>query len=107
MDLRREIENARRKLDNEVEKLKLLTTFPELDIDAQKEAERTYFRIMNIKADLSGMEIRLLKETYPKADAIYQDVIINLIGEEGFSRLKSGMFIESCGWINGRKLYAL
>lgn len=49
----------------------------------------------------------LLHETYPQADAIYEDAIIDLVGEAGLAALREMRMVESCGSIYGRKLYAL
>lgn len=49
----------------------------------------------------------LLQEAYPQADAIYEDVIIDLVGEAGLMALRETRMVESCGSIYGRKLYAL
>lgn len=40
-------------------------------------------------------------------DAIYEDYIINLIGEEGFELLRYEKVLTVCGSINGRTLYVL
>lgn len=49
----------------------------------------------------------LLHETYPQADAIYEDAIIDLVGEARLAALREMQMVESCGSIYGRKLYAL
>ena len=41
-----------------------------------------------------------------KAEAIYEDVIISLVGETGLSLLREFHLIESCGIVQGKKLYA-
>ena len=48
-----------------------------------------------------------LKSTYPKADAIYEDIIINLLGREGLMALRESRLIELCGVLEGRRLYAI
>ena len=40
-------------------------------------------------------------------DAIYEDYIINLIGEEGFELLRYEKILTVCGSVNGRTLYVL
>ena len=40
-------------------------------------------------------------------DAIYEDYIIRVIGEEGFELLRYEGFLNTCGSINGRNLYTL
>ena len=44
---------------------------------------------------------------YPKADALYEDTIIKLIGMDGLIALREAHMIETCAMFNGRKLYAL
>ena len=48
-----------------------------------------------------------VRETYPKADAVYEDAIIALVGYEGLIALREMHLIETCGILYGRKLYAL
>lgn len=40
-------------------------------------------------------------------DAIYEDYIIRVIGEEGLELLRSECVLSTCGYINGRTLYVL
>ena len=40
-------------------------------------------------------------------DAIYEDYIINLVGFAGLNALRLHKYIESCGIVEGRQLYAL
>ena len=42
-----------------------------------------------------------------KVDAVYEDAIVNLVGKRGLQLLREFKLIESCGIINGNKLYAL
>lgn len=42
-----------------------------------------------------------------KVDAVYEDKIIDLIGKHGLDLIREFHLMESCGSINGRKLYAL
>lgn len=48
-----------------------------------------------------------LRSEYPKADALYDDTIIELIGMDGLIALRKAHMIETCAMFNGRKLYAL
>lgn len=48
-----------------------------------------------------------LKAAFPKADAIYEDTIIDICGREGLLCLREIRLIESCGIIEGRRLYAI
>ena len=42
-----------------------------------------------------------------KANAIYEDAIINLVGKRGLQLLREFHLIEACATFNGNKLYAL
>ena len=51
--------------------------------------------------------MRQLKAAFPKADAIYEDAIIDICGMEGLLSLRENHRIELCGVIEGRRLYAV
>lgn len=40
-------------------------------------------------------------------DAIYEDYIVRLVGQEGLTILRMHRLVESCGVVDGRQLYAL
>lgn len=40
-------------------------------------------------------------------DAVYEDYVIYLIGQEGFDILRRNKVLESCGSIDGRNLYTV
>ena len=40
-------------------------------------------------------------------DAIYENYVIELIGREGFDILRNHKILESCGSVNGRRLYTV
>ena len=40
-------------------------------------------------------------------DAIYEDYIIRVVGEEGFDVLRETKHLNTCGSVNGRNLYTL
>ena len=40
-------------------------------------------------------------------DAIYRDYIVGLVGVYGFNALVEHKLLESCGVINGRRLFVL
>ena len=44
---------------------------------------------------------------YPKGDAVYEDAIIDCLGINGLHLLKASHKIETCGILEGRKLYAI
>lgn len=50
-----------------------------------------------------------LTERYPKGivDAVYEDAIIDCVGINGLHLLKASHKIETCGILEGRKLYAI
>ena len=50
---------------------------------------------------------KVLKHHYPKADAVYEDTIIHLVGKEGLQALREAHKIETCATFHNRKLYAL
>ena len=41
------------------------------------------------------------------AETVYEDIIIELVGQRGLYLLREFRLIETCAVINGRKLYAL
>lgn len=51
--------------------------------------------------------LNLLRKHYPRADAIYEDVIIDICGMDGFESLRRNKCIEFCGTLYSRKLYAI
>ena len=50
---------------------------------------------------------KLLRKHYPRADTLYEDVIVEICGQDGFETLKNHGFIEFCGILYGRRLYAI
>ena len=50
---------------------------------------------------------KLLRKHYPRADTLYEDVIIDICGKVGFEALRKNKYIEACGYFYGRKLYAI
>lgn len=50
---------------------------------------------------------KLLRKHYPRADAVYEDTIIEICGQDGFESLKKNRYIEYCGYLYGRRLYAV
>ena len=49
----------------------------------------------------------VVEKASDKLDALYEDYIIHLVGEEGFELLRYEGFLTTCGSINGRTLYVL
>ena len=60
-----------------------------------------------LKDSLCDSLLLEIKSTFPNADAVYVDKIIETVGEDGFYYLIKGKKIELCGFNNGRYLYAL
>ena len=48
-----------------------------------------------------------LRDEFAKADALYEDTIIAHCGHDGLQLLREYNFIETCGVLDGRKLYAI
>ncbi len=49
----------------------------------------------------------ILKEETEGLDAIYENCIIDVIGRDGLQTLIENKRLESCGIVNGRRLYVL
>lgn len=49
----------------------------------------------------------ILKNESRNLDALYQDYILELVGVMGMDALIENKLVESCGVINGRRLYTL
>lgn len=49
----------------------------------------------------------IVKQECEGLDSIYEDYIIQLVGESGLNILKTFDLLETCGVINGRQLYVL
>ena len=48
-----------------------------------------------------------LKQETKGFEAIYEDYILDVIGEEGFELLRYAGFLNTCGSVGGRTLYTL
>ena len=51
--------------------------------------------------------MRQLKAAFQKADAIYEDTIIDICGSEGLLSLRESRLIELCDVLEGRRLYTI
>ena len=49
----------------------------------------------------------IVEKACDKLDALYEDYIISLVGNEGFELLRYAGLLSTCGSINGRTLYVL
>lgn len=63
--------------------------------------------VKKIEAKPVSYYLNLLRKHYPRADAIYEDAIIDICGQDGFEALRKNKCIEACGYFYGRKLYAI
>lgn len=63
--------------------------------------------VKKIEAKPVSYYLNLLRKHYPRADAIYEDAIIDICGQDGFEALRKNKCIEACGYLYGRKLYAV
>lgn len=50
---------------------------------------------------------RIMWAEFNSLDALYEDYIIHMIGIVGLNALRDNCLLESCGEVNGRKLYTL
>ena len=69
-------------------------------------ASRRAFAILKTK-DEARETLEALKRKYPGMETLYEDTIVSLIGEEGLYILRTHHLIETCGNLEGRKLYAI
>lgn len=49
----------------------------------------------------------ILKTDSQGLDAVYEDYILQLVGEEGFKALLQNNLLEACGAVSGRQLWAI
>ena len=77
----------------------------------EKMLKREIFTTNRVIRELDSLLLDLylleLRTAFPKAEALYEDTIIEVIGEENFIHLQSKGKIQLCACINGRRLYAL
>ena len=62
---------------------------------------------MNFNDILLDRFYKLMWCEFSNTDALYEDYIIHTIGTLGLNMLLSADRLETCGVINGRKLYTL
>lgn len=68
--------------------------------------KRNHFTVIKTEEQAKGA-LRALQRNYPNMETLYEDVIINTIGQDGLYALRKYHLIESCAVLNGRKLYAI
>lgn len=49
----------------------------------------------------------IIKQEIEGLDALYEDYIVHVVGVSGLTSLIEQKRIESCGVVNGRKLYSV
>ena len=49
----------------------------------------------------------LVKDELEGMDAVYEETILDLVGQHGLRALKENKLLEACGVLNGRQLYTL
>lgn len=69
-------------------------------------APRRAFAILKTEAQAKEI-LRDLKGMHPNMETLYEDVIVSAVGEEGLYALRCHHLIETCGMLEGRKLYAI
>lgn len=50
---------------------------------------------------------RIMWAEFQGSDALYEDYIIHVIGMVGLNAMRDNNLLESCGEVNGRRLYSL
>ena len=63
--------------------------------------------MLHLKCPSNEEILEVIKKEFPKADAVYEEKLISLIGNGAFKRLKDEGYIKLCGEIGGKKLYAI
>jgi len=58
-------------------------------------------------SDQLSFYYRIMWAEFQGSDALYDDYIMHMIGIVGLNALRDNNLIESCGAINGRRLYTL
>ena len=69
-------------------------------------APRRAFAILKTEAQTREI-LRDLKGIHSNMETLYEDIIIDTIGQEGLYALRSHHLIETCGMFEGRKLYTI
>lgn len=75
---------------------------------SEKSALKAYYAEQSAKENEAKFCYGAVQHRFQgKADAVYEDAIVDIVGVKGLQLLREFKLIESCGIINGRKLYAL
>ena len=101
--LRQYLEDAVRESPDEAKRIARIDILCRQLLVKYYEGDRTF-----VGKDLTGKSYYdILKAKYPKADTLYEDTIIRLVGYEGLKTLRENHLIETCAKFGDRKLYAL
>lgn len=49
----------------------------------------------------------LIRDELGGLDSVYEEAIVDLVGQHGLRALRENKLLETCGVINGRQLYTL
>ena len=80
---------------------------PILKMELKAELRMCLKRIRTLNDLLLDIYATEIKLTYPQADAVYEDRIVEIIGNHNLCHMVAKGKIQLCGCINGRRLYAL
>lgn len=62
---------------------------------------------MHRRTEFADYIYKIVERELEGFDAIYEDYIINLVGFAGLNALRLHKYVEACGIVEGRQLYAL
>lgn len=68
--------------------------------------KRNHFAVLKTEAQAKEI-LRDLKGINPNMETLYEDKIIECVGQDGLYALRQYHLIETCGNFDGRKLYAI
>ena len=97
-------------IEIEMETLKIThkgMTDPFKQVEYRSAVKTCLLNLRTLKNALCDTLLLEIKSTFPKADAIYVDKIIEMVGEDGLYYLVKERKIELCGCVNGRYLYTI
>lgn len=80
---------------------------PLLRMEIKTEIRITIKTLKRLNDEYLNLCVTEIKNAFPKADAVYEDKIIELVGKSNFINLHCKGKIQLCGCINGRRLYAI
>ena len=84
-----------------------VTVDPLLRMEIKTEIRTTIKTLKELDDKYLNLLVTEIKNTYPQADAVYEDKIVEIVGDGNLVRLMSKGKIQLCACINGRRLYAI